>query len=88
MRREVGLGRVFLSRNDLVSVSERAVERSESRLEEGVDRGAGVWHGEELGQWIWPGLELQQQWVLVSACMGSELKKQLRAMLKAQRNLI
>ena len=61
------VGKVFLNRYDLVWASGRGVERSESRLEEGEERGAGVWHGEELGQWIWPGLELQQQRVLVSA---------------------
>jgi len=46
----VGVGRVLLIRNDLFSASGRAVERSASRLEEGEERGVGVWQGEELGQ--------------------------------------
>lgn len=66
MRREVGVGTVLLIRNDLVSASERLVERSASRFEE-EERGVGVWQGEELGQWIWPGVESQQQWALVWA---------------------
>ncbi|MEI7721897.1 MAG: hypothetical protein WCJ23_07950 [Verrucomicrobiota bacterium] len=67
MRREVGLGRVFRNRDDLVWATGREVERSASRLEEGEERVAGVWHGEESGHWVWPGAELQQQWEWVVA---------------------